>query len=306
MRRNWKGNLMLLLTAFIWGSAFVAQSTGMNYIGPFTFLAIRSFLGVIALLPVIAFRASKQPKKICQQNSGAKITWTGGFFCGIVLGVASAFQQVGLGMTSAGKAGFITALYIVIVPIVSIFIGKKIHISTWFYLLIALVGFYLLSVKEGFSIGEGDLLVLCCAFCYSIHILTIDYFLNKGADPVKMSCIQFLISGILGSILTVLFETPSLASIWDAKIPLLYAGVLSSGVAYTLQIVGQKYTEPTIATLLMSLESVFAALTGWIVLHEVLSGKELLGCLLVFLAVILAQIPFPMKRNITDEKEGCC
>ena len=305
MSRNWKGNLMLLLTAFIWGSAFVAQSTGMNYIGPFTFLAIRSFLGVIALLPVIAFLASKQEKTVRQQNSRVKITWIGGFFCGIILGVASAFQQVGLGMTSAGKAGFITALYIVIVPIVSIFIGKKIHLSTWFYLLIALVGFYLLSVKEGFSIGKGDLLVLCCAFCYSIHILTIDYFLNKGADPVKMSCMQFLISGILGLILTLLFETPSLASIWDAKIPLLYAGVLSSGVAYTLQIVGQKYTEPTIATLLMSLESVFAALTGWIVLHEVLSGKELLGCLLVFLAVILAQIPFPIKRKITDEEEKC-
>ena len=305
MSRNWKGNLMLLLTAFIWGSAFVAQSTGMNYIGPFTFLAIRSFLGVIALLPVIAFRASKQEKTVRQQNSRVKITWTGGFCCGIILGVASAFQQVGLGMTSAGKAGFITALYIVIVPIVSVFIGKKIHLSTWFYLLIALVGFYLLSVKEGFSIGKGDLLVLCCAFCYSIHILTIDYFLNKGADTVKMSCIQFLVSGVLGLILTVLFETPSLASIWDAKIPLLYAGVLSSGVAYTLQIVGQKYTEPTIATLLMSLESVFAALTGWIVLHEVLSGKELLGCLLVFLAVILAQIPFPIKRKITDEEENC-
>ena len=305
MSRNWKGNLMLLLTAFIWGSAFVAQSTGMNYIGPFTFLAIRSFLGVIALLPVIAFRASKQEKTVRQQNSRVKITWTGGFFCGIILGVASAFQQVGLGMTSAGKAGFITALYIVIVPIVSVFIGKKIHLSTWFYLLIALVGFYLLSVKEGFSIGKGDLLVLCCAFCYSIHILTIDYFLNQGADTVKMSCIQFLVSGVLGLILTVLFETPSLASVWDAKIPLLYAGVLSSGVAYTLQIVGQKYTEPTIATLLMSLESVFAALTGWIVLHEVLSGKELLGCLLVFLAVILAQIPFPIKRKITDEEEKC-
>lgn len=305
MSRNWKGNLMLLLTAFIWGSAFVAQSTGMNYIGPFTFLAIRSFLGVIALLPVIAFRASKQEKTVRQQNSRVKITWIGGFFCGIILGVASAFQQVGLGMTSAGKAGFITALYIVIVPIVSIFIGKKIHLSTWFYLLIALVGFYLLSVKEGFSIGKGDLLVLCCAFCYSIHILTIDYFLNKGADPVKMSCMQFLISGILGLILTLLFETPSPASIWAAKIPLLYAGVLSSGVAYTLQIVGQKYTEPTIATLLMSLESVFAALTGWIVLHEVLSGKELLGCILVFLAVIFAQIPFPIKRKITDEEENC-
>lgn len=305
MSRNWKGNLMLLLTAFIWGSAFVAQSTGMKYIGPFTFLAIRSFLGVIALLPVIAFRTSKQEKTVRQQNSRVKITWIGGFFCGIILGVASAFQQVGLGMTSAGKAGFITALYIVIVPIVSIFIGKKIHLSTWFYLLIALVGFYLLSVKEGFSIGKGDLLVLCCAFCYSIHILTIDYFLNQEADTVKMSCIQFLVSGVLGLILTVLFETPSLASIWDAKVPLLYAGVLSSGVAYTLQIVGQKYTEPTIATLLMSLESVFAALTGWIVLHEVLSGKELLGCLLVFLAVILAQIPFPIKRKITDEEENC-
>lgn len=305
MSRNWKGNLMLLLTAFIWGSAFVAQSTGMKYIGPFTFLAIRSFLGVIALLPVIAFRTSKQEKTVRQQNSRVKITWIGGFFCGIILGVASAFQQVGLGMTSAGKAGFITALYIVIVPIVSIFIGKKIHLSTWFYLLIALVGFYLLSVKEGFSIGKGDLLVLCCAFCYSIHILTIDYFLNQEADTVKMSCIQFLVSGVLGLILTVLFETPSLASIWDAKVPLLYAGVLSSGVAYTLQIVGQKYTEPTIATLLMSLESVFAALTGWIVLHEVLSGKELLGCLLVFLAVILAQIPFPIKRKITDEEEKC-
>ena len=296
MSKKMQGNIMLLITAMIWGSAFVAQSKGMDYIGPFTFNVCRNFLGAIVLLPVIALfnRGKKyQPE---EKKALDKNTLIGGICCGVVLFIASSFQQYGLVHTTAGKAGFITALYIVIVPLLGLFMGRKVPKIIWGCVALAIAGFWLLCIKEGFTVGLGDLMVLICAFFYSMHIVTIDRFSPK-ADGVKMSCIQFFAAGILSLLPMLLWETPHMPSILDAKWTILYAGVLSSGVAYTFQIIAQKHTEPTVATLLMSLESVFAALFGWIILHEQMAGKELFGCLLVFIAVILAQIPIPVKQK---------
>jgi len=301
MSKKMRGNLMLLLTALIWGTAFVAQSAGMDHVQPFTYNGIRTLIGGLVLIPVILLfdkikpesqRVSAEEQKIVNRNS-----LIGGVCCGLVLCVASSLQQFGVSMTTAGKAGFITALYIVIVPLMGVFIKKKIPRIIWLCVAIAVAGFYLLCVKEGFSVGTGDLLVLCCAFFFSIHIMVIDHFTAGKVDGVRMSCVQFLVAGVLAIICMFLFEEPSLASIWDARVSILYAGVMSCGVAYTLQILGQKDTDPTTATLLMSLESVFAALSGWVLLNESLSAKELLGCALVFAAVILAQIPLPVKSE---------
>lgn len=301
MSKKMRGNLMLLLTAIIWGTAFVAQSAGMDHVQPFTYNGIRTLIGGLVLIPVILFfdkikpesqRLSPEEQKVVNKNS-----LIGGICCGIVLCVASSFQQFGVSMTTAGKAGFITALYIVIVPLMGVFIKKKIPKIIWLCVAIAVAGFYLLCVKEGFSVGTGDLLVLCCAFFFSIHIMMIDHFTAGKVDGVRMSCVQFLVAGVLAIICMFMFEEPVMARIWDARVPILYAGVMSCGVAYTLQILGQKDTDPTTATLLMSLESVFAALSGWVLLHESLSLKELIGCLLVFIAVILAQIPLPVKSK---------
>ena len=301
MSKKMRGNLMLLLTALIWGTAFVAQSAGMDHVQPFTYNGVRTLIGGLVLIPVIMLfdrlkptdsRPSAAEQKVINKNS-----LIGGICCGTVLCVASCFQQFGVSMTTAGKAGFITALYIVIVPLMGVFIKKKIPKIIWLCVAIAVAGFYLLCVKEGFSVGTGDLLVLCCAFFFSIHIMVIDHFTAGKVDGVRMSCVQFLVAGIMAIVLMFLFEEPTLASIWDARVPILYAGVMSCGVAYTLQILGQKDTDPTTATLLMSLESVFAALSGWILLHESLSVKEIFGCAMVFAAVILAQIPLPVKAN---------
>lgn len=299
MNKKMRGNLMLLLTALIWGTAFVAQSAGMDHVQPFTYNGIRTLIGGLVLIPVIVFfdkmKPAAQRLPTEEQKQVNKNSVIGGVCCGVVLCVASCFQQFGVSMTTAGKAGFITALYIVIVPLMGVFIKKKIPRIIWLCVAIAVAGFYLLCVKEGFSIGTGDLLVLCCAFFFSVHIMVIDHFTAGKVDGVRMSCVQFLVAGIMAIVLMFLFEEPTLASIWDARMSILYAGVMSCGVAYTLQILGQKDTDPTTATLLMSLESVFAALSGWVLLHESLSLKELLGCALVFIAVILAQIPLPVK-----------
>ena len=301
MSKKMRGNLMLLLTALIWGTAFVAQSAGMDHVQPFTYNGVRTLIGGLVLIPVIMLfdrlkpadsRPSAAEQKVINKNS-----LIGGICCGTVLCVASCFQQFGVSMTTAGKAGFITALYIVIVPLMGVFIKKKIPKIIWLCVAIAVAGFYLLCVKEGFSVGTGDLLVLCCAFFFSIHIMVIDHFTAGKVDGVRMSCVQFLVAGIMAIVLMFLFEEPTLASIWDARVSILYAGIMSCGVAYTLQILGQKDTDPTMATLLMSLESVFAALSGWVLLHESLSLKEIFGCAMVFAAVILAQIPLPVKAN---------
>ena len=298
MSKKMRGNLILLLTALIWGTAFVAQSAGMEHVQPFTYNGVRTLIGGLVLIPVIflfdRLKPADQRPSPDEQKEIRRNSLIGGAACGVVLCVASSFQQFGISMTTAGKAGFITALYIVIVPLLGIFIKKKI---TWLCVGIAVVGFYLLCVKEGFSVSAGDLLVLCCAFFFSIHIMVIDYFNGKQVDGVRMSCIQFLVAGLISLVLMLVFEQPSLENLWAAKGSILYAGVLSCGVAYTLQILGQRDTEPTTATLILSLESVFAALSGWALLHETLSFKELAGCALVFAAVILAQIPLPVKAK---------
>ena len=301
MSKKMRGNLILLLTALIWGTAFVAQSAGMEHVQPFTYNGVRTLIGGLVLIPVIflfdRLKPADQRPSPDEQKEIRRNSLIGGAACGVVFCAASSFQQFGISMTTAGKAGFITALYIVIVPLLGVFIKKKIPKITWLCVGIAVVGFYLLCVKEGFSVSAGDLLVLCCAFFFSIHIMVIDYFNGKQVDGVRMSCIQFLVAGLISLVLMLVFEQPSLENLWAAKGSILYAGVLSCGVAYTLQILGQRDTEPTTATLILSLESVFAALSGWALLHETLSFKELAGCALVFAAVILAQIPLPVKAK---------
>lgn len=292
-----KGTILLLITALIWGAAFVAQSVGMDYIGPFTFSAARDVIAIIVLIPVILLFTDKGTggtyPPILQQLKPDRITLIGGAWCGLVLGAADTLQQVGISMTTAGKAGFITALYIILVPLMGHFMGHKVPRIIVICVTLAIAGFYLLCINGDFQVSFGDFLVLCCAVFFALHILVIDHFLLKKANSIKLSWVQFATAFLFSGTLTVLFEQPDWSALWAAKWPLLYAGGLSSGVAYTLQIVGQKYTEPTTATLIMSLESVFAALAGWLILGEVMTAKELTGCVLVFAAVILAQIPLP-------------
>lgn len=292
-----KGTILLLITALIWGAAFVAQSVGMDYIGPFTFSAARDVIAIVVLIPVILLFTDKKADgtypPILQQLKPDRITLIGGAWCGLVLGAADTLQQVGISMTTAGKAGFITALYIILVPLLGRFMGHKVPRIIVICVALAISGFYLLCINGDFQVSFGDFLVLCCAVFFALHILVIDHFLLKKANSIKLSWVQFATAFLFSGTLTVLFEQPDWSALWAAKWPLLYAGGLSSGVAYTLQIVGQKYTEPTTATLIMSLESVFAALSGWLILGEVMTAKELTGCVLVFAAVILAQIPLP-------------
>ena len=292
-----KNILMLFLTAFIWGSAFVAQSVGMDYVGPFTFSCVRSFIGGIFLIPCIWFldqwRAKNdgtEGEKKAVSKEEKKMELLGGICCGLALCVATNLQQIGMQYTTVGKAGFITALYIVLVPIFGIFLKKKVEARIWVSVMISVVGLYLLCITDKLVLGKGDTLVLLCAVVFTIHILVIDYFSPK-ADGVRIACIQFFITGILSAIPMFLFETPRLSDIFAAAVPVLYAGVLSSGVAYTLQIVAQKDADPTVASLILSLESVFSVLGGWMILGQKLSIREIAGCILMFSSIILAQLP---------------
>lgn len=291
-----RANLLLLLTAMIWGAAFVAQSVSMDYVGPFTFLCTRSILGGVVLLPVIAVMGKRKQKKSAEKSESRRILFLGGICCGIMLFIGSALQQVGIQYTTAGKAGFITAMYMVLVPICGLFFGKRPGGKTWAAVVVALVGMYLLCLYgSGIqNLSKGDLLEMLCALGFTAHILVIDHFSPK-VDGVKMSCIQFFVCGILAGIFMLILETPSWESIRAAAMPILYAGILSSGVGYTLQIVAQKDTQPTVASLLMSLESVFSLIFGWILLKEAMSGVELLGCVLMFAAIIWVQLPEKKK-----------
>ncbi len=284
-----KNNILLVLTALIWGCAFVAQSVGMDYVGPFTFNMARFLIGAIVLLPVIWFM-DRQRKTGAEKGAGQKTLIIGGICCGIALAVASTLQQWGILFTTVGKAGFITAMYIVIVPLLGIFIGKKVRPLIIGCVAIAVVGFYFLCMTESLRLGLGDFLVLLCAIAFSIHILVIDHFSPK-VDGVKMSAIQFLTAAIISAVPTLLWEQPVFTEILQAWQPVLYAGVMSCGVAYTLQIIAQKNADPTVASLLLSLESVFSVLAGWVLLGQGLSLKELFGCVLIFCAIILAQLP---------------
>ncbi len=282
---------MLLITSIIWGTAFVAQSEGMSYVEPFTYNAMRTLLGGVVLIPImILFRFSDKRNGKEKSSCSLKNTVIGGICCGIALFIASSFQQAGIAQTTAGKAGFVTALYIVIVPMVGIFLHKKMPLRMWLFIAIALAGFWLLCIKQDIGISSGDLLVFFGAIFFAVHITVIDYFNQKNTDGVLMSCIQFFTAGLFMLICMFIFEKPTIPNIMGAGGTILYAGILSCGVAYTLQILGQKHTNPTLATMLMSLESVFAALSGWLILGEKLSIKEFIGCVLIFAAVILAQL----------------
>ncbi len=291
MIKNFKGSIMLLITSLIWGTAFVAQSEGMNYVEPFTYNAMRTLLGGVVLIPVmLLFRFSDKRNGKKKSSCSLKNTVIGGICCGVALFIASSFQQAGIAQTTAGKAGFVTALYIVIVPMIGIFLHKKMPLRMWLFIAIALAGFRLLCIKQDIGISSGDLLVFFGAIFFAVHITVIDYFNQKKTDGILMSCIQFFTAGLLMLICMFIFEKPTIPNIIGAGGTILYAGILSCGVAYTLQILGQKHTNPTLATMLMSLESVFAALSGWLILGEKLSIKEFIGCVLIFAAVILAQL----------------
>lgn len=296
--KKYLGVGMLVLTAMIWGAAFVAQKAGGG-VGAFTFNATRSIIGAVALLPVVLFNR-KGETKVQRKN-----VWIGGVLCGIVLTVATMFQQIGLETESAGKGGFITALYIIIVPIMSIFLKKRPNFLVWIGVLLAAIGMYLLCFKSGeiksigdfFSFTKGEKLLLMGSLMFSVHILVIDAFSPK-VNGVKMSCIQFFTAGVLCSIGMFIFEHPEISNILSYSIPILYAGVLSCGVAYTLQIVGQKYVQPVVASLLMSLESVFAVIFAWILPpHSTMTEREIIGCVVIFVAIVLAQLKLPSKKK---------
>ncbi len=290
-----KGSLLLLLTAVVWGASFVSQSKGLDHMQPFSFNGLRSVIGGISLLPVIAFLRHGKTDAPPLKNSVFA-----GVCCGTVLFIASSIQQHAIQYTTAGKAGFITALYIIIVPILQLLLRQRPPGQIWICAATAIAGFWFLSVKEGFTVGRGDLLMLCCAVFFAMHIIVIDRFNGKNTDPIVMSCTQFFTVGLLSAPFAFLTEQPSLSAAAQSWLPLLYSGAAACGVAYTLQIVGQKTTPPAAATLIMSLESVFAVLFGWILLGEQLSLRELIGCGLVFAAVIGAQIEIPGRKANED------
>jgi len=314
MSKRMRGNLLLLLAAFIWGLSFVAQSEGMKYIGPFAFIGIRSMLAGISLLTFLGLRRlcsgksagrnagnegpATEPK---EAKAGRHTLLLGGGLCGVILFGATMLQQLGIVYNSGepGKAGFITALYLIMVPLAGIFLRKKIGLKIWMAVVLAVCGMYLLCITEGLSMTTGDLLLLGCAVVFTMHILVIDFFSPK-TDGVALSCIQFLLCGILGMTGMFFTESISLSHVLSAWQPLVFSGVFSGGVAYTLQIVAQKDTEPAVASLLMSLESVFAVFGEWVILGQLMSGREFAGCGLMFLGILLTQIPEKRRKTESD------
>lgn len=322
--KKWLGVFMLLLTALIWGTAFVAQSVAMDYVEPFTFNFSRYIIGALVLVPFAIISLKKKISNFDSNNSShnnsnnntvlekslnvekpnkkafLNSSILGGIGCGVLLCVASMLQQYGILYTnSVGKSGFLTALYIIMVPIIGIFFKKKVKPLIWVCVILATVGLYLLCVKDGFSFEIGDIFLILCALVFSFHIILVDYVSPRG-DGVTISMIQFGVSAVLCFICALIFEHVSMANILRAWMPILYAGVMSCGVAYTFQILGQKYVEPTKASLILCLESVFATLGGWVILKEVLSLREAIGCIVVFIAIILAQFVQYNKTNSTD------
>ena len=280
-----RGSLLLLLTSMIWGAAFVAQSAGMDYIGPFTFNGLRMLMGAAVLLPFLLKRRTGAHTNAPER----KMLLRGGILCGVALFVGSTLQQIGIVDTTAGKAGFITAMYVVLVPVMGVFVGHKQPWLVWLGVALSAVGMYFLCVHESLSLNRGDLMVLAGAVGFSFHILLIDRY-SAHVDGVKLSCLQFFVAGVLGLVFMFLFETPQISQIFAAWLPLLYAGVFSCGVAYTLQILGQRDTDPTIASMILCLEAVFSVVFSWFLLGERLSAREIFGCVLIFAAILLAQL----------------
>jgi len=310
MNRKIRANFLLLLTSFIWGSAFVAQSVGMEHIGPFTFNVARMLVSGIALTPIVLFldrnakSGTENPDVIqhAQDVSGKsnKTVYLGGLCCGLALFCASSFQQVGLLYTTAGKAGFITTLYIIIVPLLGLFMGKKAGKKIWFCVLLALIGIYLLCMIENLRMNRGDFLMLFSALGYAMHIIVVDHFSPK-TNALRLSHIQFFVCAFFSFVLMLVFESPELRNILISWFPILYAGLLSGAVGFTLQIIAQKDTTPTVTALILSFEAVFAVLTGFVILNEILSVHEIFGCALMFAAIIIAQLPEKTEKNKLED-----
>ncbi len=298
------GNLLLLLTAFIWGTAFVFQRVGMDYIQPLTFVSTRMLLATFVLYIVVRISEARDKKINAPQTltpeaveQRKKDTIIGGICCGVFLTFGTSFQQMGIVYTTAGKTGFITALYIIFVPVIGwIFLKKKISWLVGVGVALATVGMYFLSIKEEIMLTKGDTFVFICAIFYALHILCCDYFVKK-TDVLRLALIQFATCSLLVGIFAFIFETPTVEKIVNAAVPILFTGVLSAAVGYTLQMIAQKYTDPTVASLIMSLEAVFGVLAGWLILQEIMSPREIIGCIIVFIAIILVQIPLPEKKR---------
>lgn len=300
MKKQLRGSLALLCGTMIWGSAFIAQSVGMDLIGPFTFQAIRCALAVVFLFLLTFVFDWKIGFKKSLAKWKNKQLWISGGVCGAALFVAASLQQVGLIYTEPGKAGFLTAMYIVLVPILGIFLHRRPGLNAVFSVVLALVGLYLLSFMGVSSINVGDLLLIGCALAFAVQILLIDSF-AQDLDGLRLNCVQALVVAILSLPWMLLTEELDMGNILACWLPLGFAGILSMGVAYSLQIVGQKNLDPTTASLIMSLESVFAALGGWLILHNTMTPRELLGCALVFAGVILSQLPTEKKAQIAQK-----
>ncbi|MFA6947984.1 MAG: DMT family transporter [Eubacteriales bacterium] len=304
-----RGTLLLALCALIWGSAFVAQSEGANVVGPFTFNAARCIMSFIVLIPAALFVNSRDreyikanggitAKNLIIGNHTTRDTLLSGLICGVILFISMTLQQIGLSGTDAGKAGFITALYIVFVPVFGVVLRRRVPKIVWACVAAALVGLYLLCIKpgSGFSVAPSDIFVLMCAICFSFHIMAVDHY-SPRVNGIMLSGMQFLVAAILSSILMLIFEKPAMSDILAAIGPIAYAGIMSGAVAYTLQIIGQKDAEPTVASLVMSLESVFAVLSGWLILGQALTPRELFGCTIIFLAIIATQLPLGRRAK---------
>lgn len=309
-KRKILANIALLTAALVWGIAFVSQEQAARYVGSFTITALRSFVATIALIPLILFRSKKSGIKVFEKTKkDRKLLVTAGILCGTFLCIASNIQQFGISLYPAdapisARSGFITALYVIFVPILGLFFKRKVSITVWISVFVATVGLYLLCGSNGLEgIYLGDLIILLCAISFSMQILCVDHFIVR-VDGVKLAAIQFLTCGILSLIFMLVFERPDTTSILSALKYILYLGIMSSGVGYTLQIIGQKYSDnPTVASIIMSLESVFAALGGWLILNKALSITEIIGCVVVFLAIVLAQIPVAdLKKRKTQDK----
>lgn len=298
-KRKMTGNLLLLFTAMIWGTSFVFQRVGMDNIGPITFSAARMVLSAVAV-SAVAFLPELFTKKGSPKNGEDEVlikrnTLRGGVLCGVFLAGGTLLQQIGVVYTTAGKAGFITAMYMLLVPVVNFLLfKKKNNLRVWLAVMIGVFGMYLLCVTEGFNLTLGDTLICLCAFMFCGHILCCDHYAPQG-DAVKISAIQFIVSAIICTVFAFAMEEPAWEQIVSAATPIFYCGLISGGLGFTLQIVAQKFTDPTIASLLMSLESVFAVLAGALLLGERMSGRELLGCIVMFAAIVLVQLPEKKK-----------
>ena len=295
--RRLLGNGLLVLTALIWGMAFVAQRQGMDSIGPITFCAARMVLSAVAVGLVALLTGRRDSRPAAERARRNRASLMGGLSAGVFLAAATVMQQMGLVTTSAGKAGFITAMYMLLVPVINFVLFRKRNTwLVWLAVLVGVGGMYLLCVNERFSLTRGDALICVCALLFSGHILCCDHF-AAGANPIWMSAIQFAVATVLCSVAAFMLETPTWAKVASAAVPILYCGIMSGGVGYTLQIVAQRYTDPTVASLLMSLESVFAAIGGALILGERMSGRELAGCAVMFAAIVLVQLPLPAGKG---------